>query len=268
IASALHTGAHPDDEDSGLLAYLALGRSARTGYLALNRGDGGQNVIGPELFDALGVIRTEELLAARRLDGAEQFFTRAYDFGFSKFREEALTKWNQEQVLADMVRVIRTFRPLVVIPVFTGTSSDGHGHHQAAGYLTPIAYAAAADPTKFPEQIAEGLKPWKAKKLYIRVSDFQKQRNEPAAEKGDISINQGEYDPLLGRRYYEGAMQGRSQHRSQDQGAIELKDARYSFYKVADGSVLKPENDKDLFDGIDVSLTGIADFAGQAAPRL
>lgn len=268
IASALHTGAHPDDEDSGLLAYLALGRSARTGYLALNRGDGGQNLIGPELGEALGVIRTEELLAARRLDGAQQFFTRAYDFGYSKFREEALTKWNQEQVLADMVRVIRTFRPLVVIPVFTGTPDDEHGHHQASGYLTPIAYAAAADPNKFPEQIAEDLRPWQAKKLYIRASEFQRARTEPSKEKGVVSVNTGEYDPLHGRSYLEVAMQGRSQHRSQDQGAIETKGTRYSFYKIASGSVLKPQDDKDLFDGIDVTLTGIADFAGKAGPQL
>ncbi len=268
IASALHTGAHPDDEDSGLLAYLALGKSARTAYLALNRGDGGQNIIGAELYDALGVIRTEELLAARRLDGAGQFFTRAYDFGFSKSREEALTKWNQEQALADMVRVIRTFRPLVIIPVFTGTSSDGHGHHQAAGYLTPMAYAYAADPTKFPEQLIEGLRPWQAKKLYLRSGNFQQPRTEPSKEAGVVSINTGEYDALMGRSYYEVAMQGRSQHRSQDQGALETKGARYSFYKIADGSALKPQGDKDLFDGIDVTLTGIAAFAGKAAPQL
>ncbi len=265
IASVLHTGAHPDDEDSGLLAYFARGRQARTAYLALTRGDGGQNLIGPELYEALGVIRTEELLAARRVDGAKQFFTRAFDFGFSKSRDEALSKWNQEELLRDMVRVIRAFRPLVIIPVFTGTSSDGHGHHQASGYLTPIAYQYAADPTKFPEQIAEGLKPWKAKKLLIRSGGFQQPRNEPSKEKGIISINTGEFDSLFGRSFYEIAMQGRSLHRSQDQGAIQTKGPRYSFYKVADSSVMSNGDEKDIFDGIDVRLLGIANFAGKAA---
>jgi LmbE family N-acetylglucosaminyl deacetylase len=268
IASILHTGAHPDDEDSGLLAYMARGRQARTAYMALTRGDGGQNLIGPELYEALGVIRTEELLAARRIDGAQQFFSRAYEFGFSKTREETLKKWNQEELLRDMVRVIRTFRPLVIAPVFTGTPNDGHGHHQASGYLTPIAYRDAADPARFPEQIAEGLKPWKAKKLFIRAGTFQQPRTEPSKEKGVISVNTGQFDSLLGRSYYEIAMQGRSQHRSQDQGALQLKGPRYSFYKVADSSVAVKDSDQDIFDGIDVNLTGIADFAGSAASKL
>jgi LmbE family N-acetylglucosaminyl deacetylase len=268
IASILHTGAHPDDEDSGLLAYMARGRQARTAYMALTRGDGGQNLIGPELYEALGVIRTEELLAARRIDGAQQFFSRAYEFGFSKTREETLSKWNQEELLRDMVRVIRTFRPLVIAPVFTGTPNDGHGHHQASGYLTPIAYRDAADPKRFPEQIAEGLKPWKAKKLFIRAGTFQQPRTEPSKEKGVISVNTGQFDSLFGRSYYEIAMQGRSQHRSQDQGALELKGPRYSFYKVADSSIGMKDNEQDMFDGIDVTLSGIADFAGNAAPNL
>jgi LmbE family N-acetylglucosaminyl deacetylase len=268
IASILHTGAHPDDEDSGLLAAMARGRQARTAYMALTRGDGGQNLIGSELYEALGVIRTEELLAARRIDGAQQFFSRAYEFGFSKTREETLNKWNQEELLRDMVRVIRTFRPLVIAPVFTGTPNDGHGHHQAAGYLTPIAYRDAADPSRFPEQIAEGLKPWKAKKLFIRAGTFQQPRTEPSKEKGVISVNTGEFDSLYGRSYYEIAMQGRSQHRSQDQGAIEQKGPRYSFYKVADSSVAVKDNEQDLFDGIDVSLVGIADFAGKGSTQL
>lgn len=268
IASALHTGAHPDDEDSGLLAYLARGRQARTAYMALTRGDGGQNLIGPELYEALGVIRTEELLAARRIDGAQQFFSRAYDFGFSKRREEALSKWDQEELLRDMVRVIRTFRPLIILPVFTGTQNDGHGHHQAAGYLTPIAYRDAADPNRFPEQIKEGLRPWKAKKLFLRAGGFQQPRTEPSKEPGVISVNTGQFDSLYGRSYYEIAMEGRSQHRSQDQGALQIKGPRYSFYKVVDSSTGATDKTGDLFDGIDVTLTGIADFAGKAAPQL
>ena len=137
-ASVLHTGAHPDDEDSAFLARAARGDHARTAYLSLNRGEGGQNIIGTELFDALGVIRTEELLQARRLDGGEQFFTRTFDFGFSKRRDEAAMRWNEREVLGDMVRVIRMFRPLVIHSRWGGTPADGHGHHQLAGYLTPL----------------------------------------------------------------------------------------------------------------------------------
>ncbi len=184
----LHTGAHPDDEDSGLLAYLARGRQARTAYLSLTRGDGGQNLIGPELYETLGVIRTDELLAARALDGAEQFFSRAFDFGFSKSAAEALSKWDRDAVLGDMVRVIRTFRPLVIVSAWTGTPSDGHGHHQAAGILTVEAFRAASDPSRYPEQIAEGLKPWKARKLYSRVPTREEltRGQEPAAHHTDF----------------------------------------------------------------------------------
>src|SRR5262245_60224395 len=144
-ASVLMIGAHPDDEDTGLLSYLARGENARTAYLSLTRGDGGQNIIGPELGEALGVIRTEELVQARRLDGAEQFFTRAYDYGFSKTLAEAKSKWNEEMILCDAVRVIRHFRPQVVVSQFSGTQQDGHGQHQFAGYITPLAVKAAAD---------------------------------------------------------------------------------------------------------------------------
>src|SRR5687768_4892157 len=155
-ASALHVAAHPDDEDSAFIARVARGDNARVAYLSLNRGEGGQNIIGTELFDALGVIRTEELLQARRLDGGEQFFTRAIDYGFSKARAEAAAQWDERVVLGDMVRVIRIFRPLVIYSRFSGTSADGHGQHQLAGYLTPIAFKAAADPAEFPEHMNEG----------------------------------------------------------------------------------------------------------------
>src|SRR5437868_327604 len=155
-ASVMMIGAHPDDEDSALLAYFARGESARTAYLSLTRGDGGQNIIGPELFEALGIIRTEELLQARRLDGAEQYFTRAYDYGFSKTLAEAKSKWPEDVIKCDVVRAIRLFRPMVVISRFTGTPADGHGHHQYAGYITPIAVKAAADP----QQCTDAGEPW------------------------------------------------------------------------------------------------------------
>ena len=167
-ASAMHTAAHPDDEDTALIARLARGDHARVAYLSLNRGEGGQNIIGTELFDALGVIRTEELLQARTLDGGDQFFTRAYDFGFTKTPEEASAKWDDAVIVGDMVRAIRRYRPLVILNGWSGTPADGHGQHQLAGKLAPIAFAAAADPTKYPEQLAEGLRPWQARKLYVR----------------------------------------------------------------------------------------------------
>jgi len=276
IASALHTGAHPDDEDSGLLAYLARGRMARTAYLSLTRGEGGQNLIGPELYEALGVIRTEELLAARRLDGAQQFFTRAYEFGFSKSVEETLNKWGREAVLDDMVRIIRTFRPLVIISVWSGTPRDGHAHHQSAGMLAREAFRAAGDPNRFPDQIKEGLRPWQAKKFYIRA--FRRGDGEPLSEGArelppetdrsiQISLNTGQYDPVLGRTYYQIAMEGRSRHRTQDMGATEPIRSRPSMLRLVD-SAIQSNDEKDIFDGIDVTLTGIADFAGGEEDRL
>lgn len=270
VASVLHTGAHPDDEDSGLLAYLARGREARTAYLSLTRGDGGQNVIGSEINEPLGVIRTEELLAARRMDGAEQFFTRAFDFGFSKSRTETLEKWDREQVLADIVRVIRTFRPMVVVSAWSGTPNDGHGHHQASGLLTLEAYAAAADPKRFPEQIKQGLRAWQPKKLYTRSFDGAASPRDYLPSLSTLSINTGQYDPLLGRSYYELAAKGRSQHRSQDEGTIEARGPRFSRLRLIDskpdnpsqqGSALAAREEKDIFDGIDTSVLGIAAYA-------
>ena len=264
VGSVLHTGAHPDDEDSGLLAYLARGRQVRTAYLSLTRGDGGQNVIGPELYEALGVIRTDELLAARRLDGAQQFFSRAFDFGFSKSRTETLSKWDREAVLADMVRVIRTFRPLVIVAGFSGTPNDGHGHHQASGLLTQEAYRVAADPARFPEQIKEGLRPWQAKKLYVRSFDGAASPREFLPSLATLSLNTGEFDPLLGCSYYEIAARGRSQHRSQDQGTIEARGPRFSRLRLIDSKLGPIKNEKDIFEDIDTSLGGIAASAGGA----
>ena len=170
IASVLHTAAHPDDEATDMLAYASRKEGARTAYLSLNRGEGGQNGIGPELGEGLGVIRTEELLAARKLDGGEQYFTRAFDFGFTRSPEETLQKWNREELLGDMVRVIRMMRPLVLVSGFSGTARDGHGQHQVAGMLTPEAIKAAADSNRFPEQITkEGLQPWQVLKVYGRI---------------------------------------------------------------------------------------------------
>jgi LmbE family N-acetylglucosaminyl deacetylase len=258
VGSLLHTGAHPDDEDSSLLARLARGDHARVAYLSLTRGEGGQNVIGPELFDALGVIRTEELLQARALDGADQFFTRAVDFGFSKTLDETKRFWNEEEVLGDVVRIIRAYRPLVIAARFSGTPADGHGHHQFAGYITPIAYRAAADPARFPDQIAEGLRPWKARKLYVGLGF----RSDPAAVE-TVRIETGRFDSTLGRTYFQVAMEGRSQHKSQQMGMLELMGNQVSGLRLLDGApsgASGPET--SVFDGLDTTLTGIPSLAG------
>lgn len=242
--SVMMVGAHPDDEDSALIAYLARGENARTAYLSLTRGDGGQNIIGPELFEALGVIRTEELLQARRLDGAEQYFTRAFDYGFSKTLAEAKSKWPEDVIKCDVVHAIRLFRPLVVISRFTGTPQDGHGQHQYAGYITPIAVKAAADP----EQCTGDGPPWQIRKFYVE-SGFQ-DSSEPT-----LRINTGQYDPILGRTYYEIAMEGRSLHRSQGEGRIEFHGDSFSGLNLVGPA--KDVREKDIFDGVDPTIAGI-----------
>ena len=249
-ASALMIGAHPDDEDTALLAYLARGENARTAYLSLTRGDGGQNIIGPELGEALGVIRTEELLQARRLDGAEQFFARAYDYGFSKTVTEARQKWDEKIVLCDVVRVIRNFRPLIVISQFAGTPSDGHGQHQYAGYIVPLAVQAAANLG----QCTDAGPAWVVKKLYVR----HRGDSEPT-----FRVGTGKYDPLLGRSYFEIAMHARSQHRSQEQGVLELKGDQFSMLNLVSGGT----NVAGIFGGIDTSVGASGTIAGNTEPR-
>ena len=264
-ASALHTGAHPDDEDSALISRLARGDYARVAYLALNRGEGGQNIIGTELFEALGVIRTEELLQARRLDGGEQFFTRTMDYGFSKTRDEAAAKWGEREVLGDIVRIIRMYRPLVVYSRFSGTPADGHGQHQLAGYLTPLAFKAAADPKEFPEQIAEGLRPWQARKLYVGQG-FRPDAQAPPTTK----VSTGDLDAVIGRTYTEIAQEGRSQHKSQEMGMIELLGPQSSSLRLVQDLSPRPQGRKtagsqieaSLFEGLDTSIPGLAAVAG------
>lgn len=239
-ASVMMIGAHPDDEDTALLAYLARGEHARTAYLSLTRGDGGQNIIGSELGESLGVIRTEELLQARRLDGAEQYFTRAYDYGFSKTLGESKSKWNEDIVLCDVVRAIREFRPMVVISRFSGTPADGHGQHQYAGYISPIAVAAAADIGK----CTSAGPTWKVSKFY-RSQGFR------STEEPRLKVNTGEFDTTLGRSYFEIAMEARSQHKSQEQGSLELHGDMFSGLNLTESSAAE----KSVFDGLDVSIT-------------
>lgn len=208
-------GAHPDDEDTELLTILVRGEGAETAYLSLNRGEGGQNVIGPELGEALGLLRSEELLAARRLDGARQYFTRAYDFGFSKALDDTWAHWPRDTILKDVVRVIRRFRPQVVVSIFSGTPRDGHGQHQAAGWAAQEAFRAAGDPARFPElERDEGLHPWTPLKLYRST------RFDTAAT--TLQLDGGVLDQAVGKSYHQVAMASRSLHRSQDMGQLQL----------------------------------------------
>jgi LmbE family N-acetylglucosaminyl deacetylase len=260
--SVLHTGAHPDDENNALLAYAARGVFARTAYLSLTRGDGGQNRIGPELFEALGVIRTEELLAARRVDGAEQFFTRAYDFGFSKSADETLAKWGHEEILGDIVRVIRTFQPDVVISRFSGTSLDGHGHHQAAGILTHEAFFTAGDPNRFPQQIAEGLQPWQPRKLFW--NEFRSARgSEPAPPSGGVTVDLGAYSPLLERTFDQLGVRAQNLHRSQLPPRLPRSGEHLNGFRRLD--VESGGSSNDLFDGMDLTLLRVADVVREGS---
>jgi LmbE family N-acetylglucosaminyl deacetylase len=214
-ARVLVIGAHPDDEDTQLIAYLARGRQVETAYLSLTRGDGGQNLIGNELGPLLGMIRTQELLAARRIDGGHQFFTRAYDFGFSKSAEETFTHWQRDSILKDVVTVVRAFRPQIIVAVFSGTPRDGHGHHQVSGILAREAFDAAADTVRWPSSQTLGLGAWTPTKFY-RAARF----NAGAAT---VGFNVGELSPLRGRTYAEIASESRSQHLSQGFGILERR---------------------------------------------
>ena len=210
----LMIAAHPDDEDTELLTYLVRKEGAVAAYLSLTRGEGGQNLIGPELGEALGLIRSEELLAARGLDGARQYFTRAFDFGYSKTQAEAFTFWPRDSVLKDVVRVVRRFRPQILVSIFSGTPRDGHGQHQVAGWAAREAFQAAGDPTRFPELASEeGLAPWQPLKLY-RSTRFDTAGTA-------IVLQGGSLDPEIGQSYRQIAMRGRSLHRSQDMGMLQ-----------------------------------------------
>lgn len=260
-ASVLHTTAHPDDEHGDLLAMLSRKQGVRVGLLTLNRGEGGDNAIGPELFDALGLIRTEELRVAGRYYGVDdQYFTTVVDYGFSKRLDEALEKWGREHVLRDMVRVIRMNRPLVIVSRFQGNGRDGHGNHQAAGLLTQEAYELAADPTAFPEQIAEGLRPWQALKLY--VGGVREEEN------WTVRVNTGEYSPWLGDSYANFGRLGLSFQRSQVSGRVRrVSGPSHRYYRRLDSKVSSPDKEADFFDGIDTTLAGLFDLLRKTAPQ-
>jgi LmbE family N-acetylglucosaminyl deacetylase len=266
-ARMMQVDAHPDDEDGGMLTLEARGKGVSTLLMTLNRGEGGQNKLGSNLFDVLGVVRTLEVLAADRYYGVEQRFSRVADFGYSKTPEETFQKWQGHDIaLADIVRVVRTFRPDVLIARFSGTERDGHGHHQASAILTKEAFRAAADPNRFPEQIREGLQPWQPKKLYIgNVCGFGALTCDAANY--TVKLNTGQEDPLLGMSHVQFAVEGLRHQESQGLGGISVpKGDRFAFYKLIDSVVESPKDkdghEQDFLDGIDTTLPGLASRLG------
>jgi LmbE family N-acetylglucosaminyl deacetylase len=285
-ASLLHVTAHPDDEDGGMLAYETRGVGARGALFTLNRGEGGQNAMSTDLYDALGLVRTQELLAAGRWYGVDQYFSRVIDFGFSKTREEALEKWDHDRVLSDAVRVVRMVRPLVVTSVFSGNPTDGHGQHQIAGQMAQEAYLTAGDPTKFPEQIREGLLPWTPLKVYARVPFYQETAQgmydyaidkyvpvrffdyiqqkwiEKQTPSTDISIDEGVLDPTTGLTYLQISRTGLGFQKSQNGGGTTpLAAPSRSDYHRYGSRIPVQSKETTFFDGIDISLQGIATLA-------
>jgi LmbE family N-acetylglucosaminyl deacetylase len=248
LGSVLYIGAHPDDENTALLAYLAKGRLVRTAYLSMTRGEGGQNLIGPELDDELGVIRTQELLAARRVDGAEQFFTRAIDFGYSKTSEETMRMWGDKKILSDVVWIIRIFRPDVIITRFSPTIG-GHGNHLSSAILAEQAFAASGDTSSFPEQL-RFVRPWKAKRLMFNTARFFDQTIDTAHA---ASIDVGAYSPILGRSYSEIAGISRTNHKSQGFGASQSRGPGINYFRNTLGEPAK----SDPFEGINLSWSRI-----------
>ena len=256
-------GAHPDDEDSQLIAWLQRGGQAETAYLSLTRGDGGQNLIGNELGEQLGVIRTEELLAARRVDGAHQYFTRAYDFGFSKSADETFRHWPKDSLLNDVVRVVRSFKPHIILAIFSGTPRDGHGQHQVSAILAKEAYETSGDTVRFPAR--EFGAPWVVSKFY---RDAWFNFNQPT-----MRINVGEYDPRYGKSYAEIAAESRSQHKSQGFGTLQRKGVVWS-QVMRDGTRVNASTPVDketsMFEGLsDIPAPGVSesmrnDFALEA----
>jgi LmbE family N-acetylglucosaminyl deacetylase len=261
----MYADAHPDDEDGALLALESRGRGVTSLLFTLNRGEGGQNRMGSNLFDVLGVLRTLELLASDDYYGSAQRFSRVADFGFSKTADETFAKWGGHDLpLADMVRVIRSFHPDVIASRFQGSARDGHGNHQAAGILSREAFHVSADPKRFPDQVSEGLAPWQPKKLY--TDGFG------ARQDYSISIDTGVDDPLLGMTYAQFARKGLMHQLSQGAGSWgELPSGpRPTFYKLADSvipSIPAGSKEKDLFDGIDTTLTGLGTKLGIADPQ-
>jgi LmbE family N-acetylglucosaminyl deacetylase len=264
----LMIGAHPDDEDTQLIAYLATGQHIETAYLSLTRGDGGQNLIGNELGPLLGMIRTQELLAARRVDGGRQYFTRAYDFGFSKTAAETFKHWPRDSILRDMITVIRAFRPQVVISVWSGTPRDGHGHHQVSGILSRVAFDMAGDTVRYPRSVTNGLGGWTPTLFYRSARVFGGRTRGAAPPEGAIAFDVGAYDPLVGRTYTAIAAESRSQHRSQGQGNMAALDDRTDHVRLEESLAGGTSaHDASLFAGVDSSFARFANLPLPARAR-
>ena len=247
LGSVLYIAAHPDDENTALLSYFSSGKSIHTGYLSLTRGDGGQNLIGSEQGELLGLIRTQELLDARKIDGAEQFFSRAYDFGFSKSPDETFAFWGKEKILSDVVWIIRKFRPDVIITRFPITGEGGHGHHTASAILAEEAFNQAGDPSKFPEQL-KYLKVWQPKRLLWNAwLPIIEKRKEDTSNLPKLDV--GEFNPFLGKSYTEIAAESRSMHKSQGFGTGGTRGESIQYFEPREGAPVK----KDLFDDIELS---------------
>ncbi|HCC56231.1 MAG TPA: GlcNAc-PI de-N-acetylase, partial [Solibacterales bacterium] len=255
-ASLIMVTAHPDDEDGGMLVEESRGRGTRVTLLTLNRGEGGANVMSPHYFDALGLIRTQELLAAGRYYGVDQYWTRVVDYGFSKTKAESIAKWTHDRVLADVVRVVRMTRPLVITSVFVGGPTDGHGNHQTAGAMAQEVFKAAGDPSMFPEHFKEGLRPWTPLKDYARTPWFGRGEKDFSV---NVTVEEGTYDPLLGASYVQIAREGLGFQKSQNGGATIPKPGPVeSTYHRFGSNVAAAEKEGSFFDGIDTSLGGIA----------
>jgi LmbE family N-acetylglucosaminyl deacetylase len=246
VGSVLYVAAHPDDENNSFLPYLTKDRMYRTAYLSLTRGDGGQNLLGKEQGVELGLIRTQELLAARAQDGAEQYFSRAYEFGFSKSSEEALTIWNHEQVLSDAVWVIRKFQPDIIIARFPRDARAGHGHHSASAIIANEAYIAAADSTKFTEQFKYGVKPWKAKRILWNTFNFGTVNTTNSSQ---LNIEVGGYNATIGKSYGEIGAEARTMHKSQGEGRPRRRGTSFEFFELTGG---EPAT-KDIMDGVNTN---------------
>jgi len=246
LGSVLYIAAHPDDENTRLLAYFSKEKLYRTGYLSLTRGDGGQNLIGDEQGVELGLIRTQELLSARRMDGAEQFFSRAYDFGFCKTADEALKTWGHDKILSDVVWIIRKFQPDVIITRFPGDERAGHGHHQASEILAKEAFTAATDSTKFPEQFQYGIRPWQAKRILWNTFQFG---SINTTNENQFKMDVGVYNSLLGKSYGEIASESRSQHKSQGFGVPRQRGQAFEYFETTAGDAPK----YSLMDGVDTT---------------
>src|ERR1041385_2666689 len=261
LARVLYVAAHPDDENTNLMALWSNGSLYDAAYLSITRGDGGQNLIGPELRERLGVIRTEELLAARRIDHAQQFFSRAIDFGFSKTAEETMRIWDHDKILADVVWVVRNFRPDVMVTRFSPEDQLTHGHHTASAILASEAFAAAGDANRFPEQLAF-VKPWRPTRLVWNTSPFFfKNRNIPFDPTGLTVLEAGGYNPLLGKSYTEIAAASLSMHKSQGVGSPPRRGERKEYFKFLEGQPMT----SSLFDGVDTTCSRVPNSESVAA---